>query len=133
MKRRARLPSVRKAKRNTQDFMAPYRSIIGNVSDRAVVISLPQRFNLNRALNDADEILLATAFAKLTGWRHLKSSILQSGARVRLLTGLDFMHTQPGLLRDWLHLAQRNTKIEAKLASKDSTFHPKVLIVKSHA
>jgi HKD family nuclease len=111
--------------------MSSYRSIIGNLSDRATVISLPVKFNLNQALTHADKIMLATAFARMTGWKHLKSGVLGSKAQVRLLTGLDFMQTEPNLLRDWLRLDEQNSRIKAKLASKDSTFHPKVLIVKA--
>jgi HKD family nuclease len=111
--------------------LRPYRSIVGHPSDQAVVISLPQKFDLNRALKQADEILLATAFARMTGWNHLKSSVLETAAQMRLLTGLDFMQTEPKLLREWLRLAGRNAGIQAKLASSGSTFHPKVLIVKA--
>lgn len=111
--------------------MPTYRSIIGNRNDRAVVISLPTRFNLKGALAHADEILLATAFAKMTGWKHLKSSIVESKGHVRLLAGLDFMQTDPDLLKEWLLLANQNSRIEASLASRDATFHPKVLIVRA--
>jgi hypothetical protein len=59
----------------------------------------------------------------------MKSAIAKTDANVQLLTGLDFMQTEPTLLREWVRLAIRNSKIEAKLASKDSIFHPKVIIV----
>jgi len=109
-----------------------YRGIVGNPIDKAVVISLPKHFDIQRTLRDAVEIRLATAFARITGWKYLKSSIFASSAEIKLLTGLDFMQTEPNLLREWLQLAQLSTNVQAKLSSSNSIFHPKVLVVKGN-
>lgn len=108
------------------------RGIFGS-ADRAVVVSVPRDFNLHRELSSAQRILLATAFARMSGWKYLRRDIKSSGATTLLLTGLDFQQTQPNLLRDWHRLSSHHSKIDAKLASRASIFHPKVLIVKAKA
>jgi hypothetical protein len=109
---------------------AIFRGIIGKAGDRAIVVSLPCGFSLEQALSDAEEIRVATAFARNSGWQHLESNVLAGHGTVSLLTGLDFMQTEPRLLRRWLELMSKNTRVRAQLASKDSMFHPKVLLVK---
>jgi HKD family nuclease/predicted DNA-binding protein YlxM (UPF0122 family) len=99
----------------------------------AIVVSVPRDFNLHRELSRAQRILLATAFARTSGWKYLKHDIVSSSATTLLLTGLDFQQTEPSLLRDWHRLSNRHSRIEAKLASRNSIFHPKVLIVKAKA
>lgn len=112
--------------------MKQLRGIFGDEA-RAVVVSVPKDFNLHQELSSAERILLATAFARMSGWKYLRRDIQSSGATTLLLTGLDFQQTQPSLLRDWHRLTNRHSRIDAKLASRDSIFHPKVLIVKAKA
>jgi HKD family nuclease len=106
------------------------RGLIDNSDDRAVIVSLPSHFNLEKELTTASEIRLAMAFARMTGWKHFQKGILAGKAAVCLLAGLDFMQTEPKLLHEWVRLAEQNERITASLASRDSTFHPKVMIVK---
>lgn len=104
------------------------RTLIGQGD--AVVIGLASNFVLTNALKKADRVRLATAFAHPSGWKHFREGIAHGNASVRLLTGLEYCQTNPELLREWLELQSRNPKrIEAKLASPETFFHPKVLIV----
>jgi HKD family nuclease len=110
----------------------PYRSLLGFAGDAAAVIGLPDDFNLQAALSNATAIRLAFAFAHLNGWKLLASPILKSSAAVQIVAGLDFFQTEPKLLREWRRLANssgRKALISARLASRITTFHPKVLIV----
>jgi HKD family nuclease len=98
----------------------------------AVVVGLPENFNLSGALRSAKQIRLATAFAHISGWESLKADVEASAGDIFLLTGLGFNQTEPAVLRDWLDLHLRRGKaVTAKLASSKPFFHPKVLIVHS--
>jgi HKD family nuclease len=110
--------------------MRQLRGILG-ATDRAVVASAPDDLKLGQELSAARRVLLATAFARSSGWKLLKRDLLSGSAELSLLTGLDFLQTGPDLLREWLGLTKRYTRIKAKTASRDSIFHPKVLIVKA--
>ena len=100
-------------------------------SGNALVIGLPRKFSLSRALQKARRIRLATAFAHMSGWHLLSPAVQQSSARKDLLTGLDFCQTEPTLLREWLKLS-RTGQVRACLYPRSSaTFHPKVLIIES--
>lgn len=104
-------------------------TLLGN--GKALVIGLPRKFSLPRALRNATRLRLATAFAHMSGWHLLSPAVRQSSARKDLLTGLDFCQTEPTLLREWLKLS-RTGQVRACLYPKSSaTFHPKVLIVES--
>jgi HKD family nuclease len=102
-------------------------------TDRAVVALPPDDLNLGKELSAARKVLLATAFARTSGWKLLKRGFLSGSAELSLLTGLDFLQTGPDLLREWLGLTKRYSRIKAKTASRDSIFHPKVLIVKANS
>ena len=96
---------------------------------RAVVIGLPQSFDLLHELAHADTIRLGTAFAHQSGWEILAPAISDSRAEVFLLTGTSLFQTEPKVLREWLRLSM-SAKVKAKLyAKKRVTFHPKVLVV----
>jgi phosphatidylserine/phosphatidylglycerophosphate/cardiolipin synthase-like enzyme len=98
----------------------------------AFVVGLPADFALTELLKRAKKIQLATAFAHRGGWQYFRQGILDGTASVSLLTGLEFFQTEPALLKEWLDLTLKaSSRIEAKLASDDSFFHPKVLIVTS--
>lgn len=104
------------------------RTLIGEGD--AIVVGLASNFALRSALKKADQVRLATAFAHPSGWKHFREGIAHGSASVRLLTGLEYCQTDPELLREWLELQSRNPKrIEAKLASPETFFHPKVLIL----
>jgi HKD family nuclease len=104
------------------------RTLIGDGD--AVVVGLASNFVLTNALKKADHVRLATAFAHPSGWKHFREGIAHGSASVRLLTGLEYCQTDPELLREWLELQSQNPKrLEAKLATPETFFHPKVLIV----
>jgi HKD family nuclease len=104
------------------------RTLIGN--GEAVVVGLPVDFVLAKVLKKADKVRLATAFAHTSGWKHFRDGIGKSTSSVYLLTGLECCQTEPKLLKEWLDLQSKNPKrVEAKLASPDTFFHPKVVIV----
>jgi HKD family nuclease len=94
----------------------------------AAVIGLPNRFDLKQALQRADEIRLATAFAHPSGWNLVRHAI-DGKQKVQLLTGLYFCQTDPNLLDIWLRLSRKRPNIEARVFSGKQMFHPKVLIV----
>jgi HKD family nuclease len=95
----------------------------------AVVVGIPSGFVLTNILKKADKIRLATAFAHCSGWKHFREGVAQGSASVFLLTGLECCQTEPKLLKEWLQLqSEKPERIEAKLASPTTFFHPKVLI-----
>jgi len=110
--------------------MPKLQTLLGD--GHAVVVGLPENFNLSSAIRSAKEIRLATAFAHVSGWKSLKADVEASASDIFLLTGLGFSQTEPALLRDWLDLHLRKGKaVTAKLASSEPFFHPKLLIVQS--
>ena len=103
-------------------------TLIGN--GNAAILGLPQNFNLASKLLDAKEIRLASAFAHANAWSYFADSIANGKANVFLLTGLDCFQTEPKLLRKWLDLkSAAANRIDARLASNESFFHPKVLLL----
>ncbi len=97
----------------------------------SVVLGLPSRFRLQRALKTAKSIRLAMAFARVSGWKLLSEAIEANTGAVRLLTGLHFCLTEPRLLRSWLRLSSNSPNFEAKVFSlHNPMFHPKVLLVR---
>lgn len=110
------------------DYMGTWPTLLG-LGD-AAVLGLPKSFSLTKALSNAKQIRLATAFAHRSGWDFFKEPIHVCKAKVFLLTGRDCYQTEPKLLKEWLHLkATASGRIEARLASDETFFHPKVLIV----
>lgn len=96
----------------------------------AAVLGLPQSFSLKSVLQNAKEVRLATAFAHRSGWKFFKEPIDGCKANVFLLTGRDCFQTDPQLLKDWLQLQLKaNYRVKAHLATDETFFHPKVLIV----
>lgn len=79
---------------------------------------------------DADHILIAVAFLKVSGAEFLRRELkgrLSAGARVEIFVGSDFFLTDPEALAVLLSLARRNGRIDIFLASRDrNTFHPKI-------
>jgi HKD family nuclease len=104
------------------------RTLLG--AGNAAVIGLAEAFDLTKALAHAKQIRLATAFAHMSGWSHVREGISKCKGKVLLLTGLDCNQTEPKLLREWLVLKRScGDRIEVKLANDSSFFHPKVLII----
>ncbi len=97
----------------------------------ALIVNLPRGFDLKTELLDAQSIKLATAFAHWTGWKHFEPHVEKTSASVKLLSGLSFCQTEPDVLYDWLERAQ-NGRVKARLfTDATTTFHPKVLLVRS--
>lgn len=97
----------------------------------AFVVGLPDPFHLKQELQSAKSIKLATAFAHWSGWRHLLPHVKKTAGTLKLLTGLSFCQTEPKVLYDWCERSQEG-RVEARLfARKQTTFHPKVLLVKN--
>jgi hypothetical protein len=106
-----------------------FLSLLG--SGDAYVAGLPSGFQLGKALRTATRITLATAFAHRSGWSLLSPHISKSSATsLRLIAGLNFCRTEPGVLSDWLRLGERRP-VDAYLATPSSgrVFHPKILLV----
>jgi len=104
------------------------KTLIGE--GNAVVVGLPSDFVLKEVLKKAEKVRLATAFAHRSGWKHFRQGIKEGTASVFLLTGLECCQTEPPLLKDWLQIQSEQPKrIEAKLASPKTFFHPKLLLV----
>jgi len=112
--------------------MTRLRGLLGTTG-AAVVATVPRDFDLGKELLRAEKVLLATAFARTSGWGLIERDLLSSPSELKLLTGLDFLQTEPDLLREWLRLTKRYDRVGAKIASRVSIFHPKVLIVKVNA
>jgi HKD family nuclease len=107
------------------------RLILAGLFEREhpATILRPQNFEILDALRSCSEIRLAMAFSRLTGWSLLEKGILRSRGDVFLLTGLDFMQTQPSLLREWYELGRGDRRFQPRLMRHGSgTFHPKVII-----
>jgi HKD family nuclease len=101
-------------------------TLYGGAGDKAEVIGTPLDFDLNQKLRSAKEVFLATAFARLSGWKLIKDALIESNAAIKIVTGLYCCHTEPALLKEWLKI--KRTGWSVKLAILQ-VFHPKVLIV----
>jgi HKD family nuclease len=99
----------------------------------ATVVGVPFAFNLSSALHEAASIRLATAFAHVSGWNLLEGGVRASKGDVFLLTGLDYLQTEPKVLHKWLQLTTDKRYRSSLLTRTKSTFHPKVLIVRREA
>jgi HKD family nuclease len=119
---------VKTPKLPNADSKAIWRTLVGE--GHAFAVGLPSDFTLTEVLKKAKKIQLATAFAHRSGWQHFRQGIAEGTASVSLLTGLEYCQTEPELLKEWLQLkASEANRVEAKVASKETFFHPKVLIV----
>ena len=66
------------------------------------VIGAPAGFDLGRAIRAASSVYVVTAFAHFSGWRLIRNSLLKSDCQMVFIAGLDFFHTEPGVLWDWI-------------------------------
>ena len=100
---------------------------------KVAVIGTPQDFGILEELEKAKSIRLAVAFCHLNGWLRFEASIKKCLGDVYLLTGLDFLQTEPRLLRAWNGLSI-NRRFQPRLVTtKSGIFHPKVLVVSAPA
>ena len=125
-----KLPAIRMKTKRRNSHYSETQCLFPKGS--AVVIGLPQKFNLGKRLEEATQIRLATAFAHVSGWRLLAPYLQRSIADIQLIAGLDYFQTEPEVLRKWLRFAKQNERVQAYLAaSHGPMFHPKVLIANS--
>ena len=85
---------------------------------------------IKKQLKEANEINIATAFLKLTGWKLLEPSIksaLNRGASIQLYCGLNFGITQSEALYDAKKLFDNysNATLFMVYTKPNITFHPK--------
>src|SRR4051812_8000910 len=66
------------------------------------VIGMPSNVNVGTAIRNAEFVAIVTAFAHQSGWERIRKPLLDSGCDVTLIAGLDFCHTEPRVLRDWI-------------------------------
>ncbi|MFT6449259.1 MAG: HKD family nuclease [Oleispira sp.] len=104
---------------------------IGNPNNNSFILNCPPEFDLDVAIQKADEVYVITAFAHQTGWKLIKDAIKTTSAHVELLAGLDFCRTEPGVLKQWV--SPSYSHVRPHLYTKKITFHPKVIIVRSKA
>src|SRR5213594_2507301 len=95
----------------------------------AVVIGLPHDFDLNRELQRARRIRIATAFAHQSGWTLIWPAIRKSKADISLLTSLAFCQTEPKILKKWLRLSETGRASARLYVAAQHLFHPKVILV----
>ena len=103
------------------------RTLFRNQDGNATVIGLPKGFDVNYEIKQARSICLATAYARMSGWKYLEAAFHGSKATIYLLAGLDHYLTQPEVLRSWMQLAEC-PRIKSRVYIL-TNFHPKVLIV----
>jgi len=90
---------------------------------------------LNRIITEANEILIAVAFLKDTGYNQIKLALenaLQNGAQIKIIAGGNFGLTEPKALQNLRGLFV-NTNSEIRLAkyTRDANvFHPKMYLVR---
>ncbi len=102
---------------------------IGSPDNNSFVLNCPPKFDLDVAIQKADEVYVITAFAHETGWKLIKNAIKTTSAHVELLAGLDFCRTEPNVLKQWI--SQPYSHVRPYLYTKKVTFHPKVMILRS--
>jgi HKD family nuclease len=108
-----------------------WRTVLGD--GQAFVAGLPTGFDLHVAIRGAKKIRLATAFAQVRGWQHFSQAIKSGTGSVSLLSGGWLFFTAPDVLWEWHSMSLLDHRIEAKLASDATCFHPKVLVVEAGA
>ena len=74
---------------------------IGNKTNNSFIANCPNDFDFNKAISKATKIYITTAFAHMTGWNLIKEPLKKSGADVLIVSGLDFCHTEPAVLKEW--------------------------------
>src|ERR1700730_4122303 len=99
------------------------RTLCGCPGDDAVVIGLPAEFDLDSELQRANQVFLATAFARESGWNLVEKAVLESGAAINIVTGLSCCHTEPSLLWKWLHLIPKRPGLRVSLAASRKANH----------
>jgi len=94
-----------------------------------IIVSRPVGFDLCETLKCAKSVKLAMAFAKKSGWDLMKEALSSGKADVQVVVGLNFGITDPELLSDWLKLSAKTPHFKVRVAPREPTFHPKLMII----
>lgn len=84
---------------------------------------------LARLFENAKHVDVAVAFAKMSGWRHIKDHLLhhlEQGGSARFIVGLDFCQSEPMLLKLLLKLSWKHSLSVFVGDELDGVFHPKI-------
>lgn len=84
--------------------------------------------NLNKAFGWADEIDIAVAYLKTTGYNSIKSLLDQKN--VRILVGFDFWLTDAFPLKDILNKAYPCKVYRTPMTTEERSYHPKIYIAR---
>jgi HKD family nuclease len=96
-----------------------------------LLVGCPPGFDLAERLKSAVSVQLAMAFAKQSGWKLFRDSLLQSPKCVEILVGLNFGITDLALLQEWLALTNSpSSQLRVRVAPWLPIFHPKVMIAR---
>lgn len=85
--------------------------------------------DLAALFDNAQHVDIAVAFAKMSGWGHIKAeltALLERGGSARCMIGLDFCQSEPALLSKLLRLSQQFPLSVYVGSSSGYVFHPKV-------
>lgn len=84
---------------------------------------------LARLFENARHVDVAVAFAKMSGWGHIKDHLLhhlEQGRSARFIIGLNFYQSEPTLLKLLLQLSRKHSLSVFVGDKLDGVFHPKV-------
>ena len=104
------------------------RSLLGG--EGILVANAPRGFDLAKSLRHADEVWIASAFVRKSGWELIRKPLLASGASLKLLCGLNFCQSEPWVLKDWNGSELVTRGAEAFVYNGTEMFHPKVFLVR---
>jgi len=90
---------------------------------------------LNRLIENSDQIRMAVAFVKMSGYQLIKEaleSFIHNNGKATLLVGLDFHSTDPDILRELAKFSQIKETFELYCLSgninQTATYHPKLYL-----
>jgi HKD family nuclease len=99
-------------------------------------VSLNMASVLSAAIEHSNDVRIAVAFVSQTGlgmiWDSM-ATILQAGAYIEFLVGLDLQTTEPDALQSLFELSRHNTKVSLYCYSKANPtgiYHPKLYLMK---
>lgn len=101
---------------------------IGNPSNKSFILNCPIDFDLDHEIKEAEQVYVATAFARMTGWKLIREAVKANQENVVLLAGLDFFQTEESVLSEWI--SDELINANAYVYSGAPTFHPKVMLIK---
>jgi HKD family nuclease len=88
---------------------------------------------IEKLIEQADEIKIAVAFYRSSGWNLLKNKLekaAKKGCQIDITCGLDFGFSEPKALTDTLQLFSKYPNTNLYFSDNKTTFHPKVYYFK---